>query len=111
MIKKRNTCLYCGEKMDSVTAKKKFCSDVHRVYYNREQKQKLKGENVSLPIIKKSDMASLAKFVTTKMKPEQLTKELKMNLIRNPVMSVPKGLSSIQRQIWISDFKKKNKIK
>jgi hypothetical protein len=38
MIKKTENCLYCGEKMESVTAKKKFCSDLHRVYWNREQK-------------------------------------------------------------------------
>jgi len=38
MIKKTENCLYCGEKMESITAKKKFCSDLHRVYWNREQK-------------------------------------------------------------------------
>ncbi len=37
MIKKRETCLYCGEKMESITAKKKFCSTLHRVYYFREK--------------------------------------------------------------------------
>lgn len=38
MIKKTDNCLYCGEKMDSKTAKKKFCSNTHRVYWNREKK-------------------------------------------------------------------------
>lgn len=38
MIKKTENCLYCGEKMESITAKKKFCSDLHRVYWNRENK-------------------------------------------------------------------------
>jgi len=38
MIKKTENCLYCGEKMESKTAKKKFCSDLHRVYWNRENK-------------------------------------------------------------------------
>jgi len=36
MIKKRETCLYCGEKMESETAKKRFCSDKCRVYWKRE---------------------------------------------------------------------------
>lgn len=36
MIQKRETCLYCGQKMESKTAKKKFCTPLHRVYYNRE---------------------------------------------------------------------------
>jgi hypothetical protein len=31
-------CLYCGKEIGFVTAKKKFCSDLHRVYWNREQK-------------------------------------------------------------------------
>ena len=39
MIQKRETCLYCGDKMESITAKKKFCSDLHRLYYNRELKR------------------------------------------------------------------------
>lgn len=37
MIKKTENCLYCGEKMESITAKKKFCCDLHRVYWNREK--------------------------------------------------------------------------
>lgn len=43
MIKKTENCLYCGEKMESKTAKKKFCSDLHRVYWNRENKAKGDG--------------------------------------------------------------------
>lgn len=39
MIVKSENCLYCGEKMESKTAKKKFCCDVHRVYYSRELKR------------------------------------------------------------------------
>lgn len=36
MIKKTENCIYCGEKMESKTAKKKFCSTKCRVYYKRE---------------------------------------------------------------------------
>jgi tRNA(Ile2) C34 agmatinyltransferase TiaS len=36
MINKTPYCIYCGEKMESVTAKKKYCSDKCRVYFNRE---------------------------------------------------------------------------
>lgn len=42
MIKKQEKCLYCGEKMDSKRASKKFCSEQHRLYYWRE-KRFLKG--------------------------------------------------------------------
>lgn len=38
MIKKIENCLYCGEKMESKTAKKKFCCPLHRVYWNREKR-------------------------------------------------------------------------
>ncbi len=37
MIKKIENCLYCGEKMESITAKKKYCSNKCRLYYNRER--------------------------------------------------------------------------
>lgn len=35
MIKKKENCEYCGEKMESVTAKKRFCSEKCRVYFSR----------------------------------------------------------------------------
>lgn len=38
MIKKIENCLYCDKKMESKTAKKKFCSDRCKVYWNREKK-------------------------------------------------------------------------
>ena len=38
MIKKKENCLYCGEKMESLTAKKSFCSPKCRVYFSREKK-------------------------------------------------------------------------
>jgi len=37
-------CIYCGERMQIGTAKKKFCSDKCRVYFNREHP---KGNTVS----------------------------------------------------------------
>lgn len=51
MITKTENCLYCGEKMESKTAKKKFCSDLHRVYYNRE---KFRGTIGLIPSLIKS---------------------------------------------------------
>jgi hypothetical protein len=45
MIKKNENCLYCGEKMESETAKKKFCSDKCRVYFGRELKAKIAENN------------------------------------------------------------------
>ena len=39
MIQKRENCLYCGNKMESITAKKMFCSDKCKVYYGREKKR------------------------------------------------------------------------
>jgi hypothetical protein len=37
MIKKTESCIYCGEKMESITAKKKYCSDKCKLYFNREK--------------------------------------------------------------------------
>ena len=43
MIKKKENCEYCGEKMESITAKKRFCSEKCRVYSSR-MKDVLKNE-------------------------------------------------------------------
>ena len=37
MIQKIKNCLYCKEKMESITAKKRFCSGRCRVYYFRSK--------------------------------------------------------------------------
>ena len=38
MIKKKENCEYCGEKMESKNAKRRFCSDKCRVYSSRVSK-------------------------------------------------------------------------
>jgi predicted GIY-YIG superfamily endonuclease len=38
MIIKIKSCLYCEQEMETITVKKRFCSDKCRVYYNRENK-------------------------------------------------------------------------
>jgi hypothetical protein len=38
MIKKKENCEYCGEKMESKTAKKRFCSEKCKVYTSRLKK-------------------------------------------------------------------------
>lgn len=39
MKKKRETCKYCGEKMDAKTTRQEFCSPKCRVYWNRENER------------------------------------------------------------------------
>lgn len=48
MIKKTENCLYCGEKMESKTAKKKFCCPLHRVYWNREKEKGTLGLEIKI---------------------------------------------------------------
>ena len=36
MKKKKETCKYCGEKMDAKTTRQEFCGTKCRVYWNRE---------------------------------------------------------------------------
>ena len=38
MKKKRETCKYCGKKIEPKTTRGEFCSDKCRVYWNRESK-------------------------------------------------------------------------
>ena len=71
MIKKVENCIYCGEKMESITAKKRYCSAKCRLYFNRE---KTKSLNVnSLPINKDNLIdLSLAKPIDIKNKEKSL---------------------------------------
>ncbi len=39
MIEKTKNCIYCGALMESITAKKRYCSPLHKLYYNREIKR------------------------------------------------------------------------
>jgi len=54
MIEKIKNCLYCGKEMESITAKKRFCSTKCRVYYNRIDANALRthSERIEKPIIK-----------------------------------------------------------
>ena len=54
MIQKRDNCLYCGGKMESVTAKKKFCSDKCKVYWNREKAFEKKLDKILTPFQKEA---------------------------------------------------------
>lgn len=76
MIKKREFCLYCNEKMESKTAKKKFCSDLHRLYYNRE----LKRGTLSIDEHYKEE--KLSKFITYKKSDESSYDEQKNELAK-----------------------------
>lgn len=58
MIKKTENCLYCGEKMESKTAKKKFCCPLHRVYWNREKEKGTLGLEIKI----KNGKAELVKY-------------------------------------------------
>jgi tRNA(Ile2) C34 agmatinyltransferase TiaS len=59
MINRTPYCIYCGERMESVTAKKKYCSDKCRVYFNREYPN---GKTIS-PVELASKLADKPKVV------------------------------------------------
>ncbi len=111
MIKKRETCLYCGEKMESITAKKKFCSALHKLYWHRENKfskgiyQQLKDNapvfDASSTNIKKSFYEILDGTASV------ISEEPKWKL-KNPIMKVPDGLTSIQKKVWVANWRKEN---
>lgn len=103
MIKKRDTCLYCGEKMDSKTAKKKFCSEVHRVYYNRENgtKNPIKIQDLTKPTgVVKSEINHKSNVVIDT-RPKNLD-QLKL--------MCPEELSGFDRSEWIRENRLKFKI-
>ena len=59
MINRTPYCIYCGERMESKTAKKKYCSDKCRVYFNREYPN---GKTIS-PVELASKLADKQKVV------------------------------------------------
>jgi predicted nucleic acid-binding Zn ribbon protein len=91
MIKKIENCIYCGEKMESITAKKKYCSAKCRLYFNRERK---KAIIVAEPVVKsiKTEKA----VVSTKMNQPILEKPKNGK-------EMPKGLSIMDQIQWKID--------
>jgi len=87
MIKKKENCEYCGEKMESITAKKRFCSEKCRVYFSRT-KSVLKNEPQKLVI--GSNFAS------------KLEKE---TFIAKTNIEPPFGLKGMDLMIWKSENK------
>jgi hypothetical protein len=81
MIKKRETCMYCEEPMESVTAKKKFCSDKCKVYWHRTKK-KLPGN---------------------KEKIEPVPNKTKSSRSGSKDSSMPQGLGRIAQMRWIRE--------
>ena len=89
MIKKKENCLYCGEKMESKTAKKSFCSVKCRVYFNRANKISEITPNLGVSKPKSNNVTKLHK------KPVELT--------LNGQSEPPEGLVGIDLAIWKSE--------
>jgi protein-arginine kinase activator protein McsA len=92
MIKKKENCEYCGEKMESVTAKKRFCSEKCRVYASRLKKV-LKKEDNRINEIRGALYGNVENLA---LKPENG----KLNI------DIPKGLTGVDLLIWKSQNKK-----
>ena len=73
MINRTPYCIYCGERMESKTAKKKYCSDKCRVYFNREHPN---GKTIS-PVELASKLADKTKVVQILAKEEESKNEPK----------------------------------
>ena len=89
MIKKKENCEYCGEKMESKTAKKRFCSEKCRVYFNRSNK---KSEITAILGVSKPKTTNITELHK---KPVELT------LKGQP--EPPEGLVGIDLAIWKSE--------
>lgn len=91
MIKKIENCIYCGEKMESITAKKKYCSAKCRLYFNRERK---KATIVAEPAVKSIKIEKAVVGVKTHQPVLEKPKNAK---------EMPKGLSAIDQIQWKID--------
>lgn len=91
MIKKSETCIYCGEKMESITAKKKYCSSKCKLYYNREKnKVKIGAQLKNTPLCGAGNPILAVKLKTV---------EISVKNQKTP----PKGLKGIDLTIWKSE--------
>ena len=73
MINRTPYCIYCGERMESKTAKKKYCSDKCRVYFHREYPN---GKTIS-PVELASKLADNVRVVETPVAKEESKNEPK----------------------------------
>jgi endogenous inhibitor of DNA gyrase (YacG/DUF329 family) len=100
MIKKKENCEYCGEKMESKTAKKRFCSEKCRVYFNRTSKYAddivSELDNVAKKRFKLDDS-----FVNAMEDAKNKLNALESLKNRNP--EPPIGLKGIDLTIWKSE--------
>lgn len=137
MIKKRETCKYCGEKMESKTAKKQFCSEQHRIYYFREMKDKVEvGKALNSPEFQKAKKELVNELIDTgssvhtveektgiitvvkgeekeriieQSKVIETTTGKKISLKIRDKDEMPKGLNQYQQIAWKAEHK--NKLK
>ena len=86
MIRKKENCEYCGEKMESITAKKRFCSEKCRVYASRV-KSVLKNEPQKQII--GSNLEDVRKLVQIPVQSE-----------KKPILEPPSHLTGIDLVIW-----------
>jgi predicted nucleic acid-binding Zn ribbon protein len=91
MIKKIENCIYCGEKMESITAKKKYCSAKCWLYFNRERK---KAIIVAEPVIKSIKVEKTISNTKNKIATVETAKNAK---------EMPKGLSIMDQIQWKID--------
>lgn len=108
MIKKSDNCLYCGEKMESITAKKKYCSSLCRVYYNREKNSQLENgipdkSDTEVPSISPQELKTIPLGPNKDMPGVGVTLEK----IKE---SCPKELTGLDRTIWIKEQRKINGV-
>ncbi len=95
MIKKIENCIYCGEKMESKTAKKKFCSAKCRVYYKREL------ERGTLMLPKVGDEFSGADVIKRKQHNHSLTVTVRPKFTPLPPSTPPPARSAEELDIEV----------
>jgi len=91
MIKKSETCIYCGEKMESITEKKRYCSSKCKLYYNREKNKVKRGAPFkNMPPYDRNSPKS------------EVSSKLEQIPVENH-KTPPKGLKGIDLIIWKSE--------
>jgi len=97
-------CIYCNQRMESQTSKKKFCSDKCRVYFHR----KFPNGNIISPVeLEKRLKEAKIKPIEDVLEENRITcpilEEKPVIELKNDNPEPPLGLSGIDLAIWKSE--------
>lgn len=102
MKQRLENCKYCGKKLEDGTTRKEFCSDIHRVYWHREN-----------PKVTLKNFNNKTNEVSDVTKPAETT-NYTINTVRPKkydYSKMPKKLTFFEQMAWKEKARKEQDLK